>query len=160
MPAVAARLHQLEEMGRLKKHVVASRSNGSAAKNKGKWVNDKKKLHPMLIRTWSLDGKSFTVKASKERKTKKGYAGYRDDEKIVFQEVLYASKFVRFGEFSEDSKSKCKTAHRSRWEDAGKKAREMMARCEGLNLDAKLARLEKRARSAKGVVKVQRGSAR
>ena len=45
-------------------------------------------------------------------------------------------------------------------EDAGKKAREMMARCEGLNLDAKLARLEKRARSAKGVVKVQRGSAR
>ena len=63
------------------------------------------------------------------------------------------------GEFSEDSKSKCKTAHRSRWEDAGEKATEMMARCEGLDLDAKLARLEKRARSAKGVVKVQRGSA-
>ena len=149
-------------MGRLKKHVVASRTNGGAAKNKGKWVNDKKKLHPMLIRTWSLDGKSFTVKASKERKTKKGYAppGYRDDEKIVFQEVLYASKFVRFGEFSEGSKSMCKKKQRSRWEDAGEKATEMMARCEGLNLDAKLARLEKRARSAKGVVKVQRGSAR
>ena len=30
MPAVAARLHHLEEMGRLKKHVVASRTNGGA----------------------------------------------------------------------------------------------------------------------------------
>ena len=87
--------------------------NGGAAKNKGKYVNDEKKLHPMLIATWSLNGKSVTVKESKERKSKKGYAGYREEEKIVFQEVLYASKFVRFGEFSEDSKSKCKTAHPS-----------------------------------------------
>ena len=122
-------------------------------------MNDEKKLHPMLIATWSLNGKSVTVKESKERKSKKGYAGYREEEKIVFQEVLYASKFVRFGEFSEGSKSMCKKKQRSRWEDAGEKATEMMARCEGLDLDAKLARLEKRARSAKGVVKVQRGSA-
>ena len=147
-------------MGRLKKHVAASRTNGGAAKNKGKYVNDEKKLHPMLIATWSLNGKSVAVKESKERKSKKGYAGYREEEKIVFQEVLYASKFVRFGEFSEGSKSMCKKKQRSRWEDAGEKATEMMARCEGLDLDAKLARLEKRARSAKGVVKVQRGSAR
>ena len=90
MPAVAARLHQLEVMGRLKKHVAASRTNGGAAKNKGKYVNDEKKLHPMLIATWSLNGKSVTVKESKERKSKKGYAGYREEEKIVFQEVLYA----------------------------------------------------------------------
>ena len=90
-------------MGRLKKSVVASRSNGSFASNHGKLSKATKSVEVLIAKEIiGEDGtERFEVKIEHLRPPGKGWSWRFDEEETWFQ-AIYQSKRVHFDDSSSD----------------------------------------------------------
>ena len=139
-------------MGRLKKSVRASRTNGALAKNKGLAVDVKKELFGGYSPGGTYHIRTVDVRRTMAKGEIRGPSvGCEHD---VFTYCLYHGSFLRFGKGEQPSKQRvCKTKYGpvdlNRWDDARKKAAQMLEQCADMDPKAKADILRKRAKGAK-----------
>jgi len=109
---------------------------------------------------YSPGGNTFIVTKTKQRKVKKHFVGYGEDDYMydAVREVFYHSKFVRFGTYIDEGPdgTPCVKPDQPRWVDVQVKARQKLKQWAALDVDTKLAKLQRRTRSATFRFKFQR----